>query len=245
MDHPSLVHVCNSQSCSTLDDCFLCSDLSKSLNNQWDGFVQSPHHPQSCELHCYLLLWQWIRNQRNSYKDMYCQWVDWNNSFLFRFVDWLILTVILSWIPFLTVICPDLPALDNAVIVYNPTSTPRLQGAMATHSCVTGYTLSSSTTTRTCQSDRMWSEPSLTCQSELYWPSKVVINYDNAYFQLWTVAILRWSRMECAKFLLLHLERWPFTRVLGASLYQETPLWLVWSVDPGAHLQYALVSNSF
>ncbi len=38
---------------------------------------------------------------------------------------------------------------------------------MATHSCVTGYQLSSSTTTRTCQSDRMWSGSGLTCQCKL------------------------------------------------------------------------------
>ena len=35
---------------------------------------------------------------------------------------------------------------------------------MATHSCATGYQLSSSTTTRTCQSDRMWSGDDITCQ---------------------------------------------------------------------------------
>ncbi|XP_064386406.1 uncharacterized protein LOC135334956 isoform X2 [Halichondria panicea] len=72
-----------------------------------------------------------------------------------------------SWstAPVCRAICPDLPLLVNGIIVYNPTSTPRLQGAMATHSCTTtGYQLSSSTTTSTCQSNRMWSEPSLTCQ---------------------------------------------------------------------------------
>ena len=72
-------------------------------------------------------------------------------------------------------VCPDLSVLVNGIIIYNPASTLRLQGAMATHFCtVTGYQLSSSTTTRTCQSDRMWSGSSLTCQSELYWPFKVL-----------------------------------------------------------------------
>ncbi len=66
----------------------------------------------------------------------------------------------------LTAICPDLPALVNGVIIYNPSSSPRLEGVMATHGCVTGYQLSSSTTTRTCQSDRMWSGSSLTCDSK-------------------------------------------------------------------------------
>ena len=89
-------------------------------------------------------------------------------SCLGSLTDCMILTVILSWIPFLTAICSDLPTPVNGVIIYSPTSTPRLQGAMATHSCVTGYQLSSSTTTRTCQSDRTWSGSSLTCQSELY-----------------------------------------------------------------------------
>ncbi len=64
----------------------------------------------------------------------------------------------------LTAICPDL-TLSNGVIIYNPSSSPRLEGAMATHFCVIGYQLSSSTT-RTCQSDRMWSGSSLTCNSK-------------------------------------------------------------------------------
>ncbi len=62
-----------------------------------------------------------------------------------------------------TAICPDLP-ISNGGISYNPATTPRLEGAMATHACFTGYQLPSSTTTRTCQSDRTWSGPSLTCE---------------------------------------------------------------------------------
>ncbi len=61
---------------------------------------------------------------------------------------------------FLTAICPDLPTLVNWGISYNPISFPRLQGAMATHSCNEGYTGGG---TRTCQSDRAWSGSSLTC----------------------------------------------------------------------------------
>ncbi len=140
-----------------------------------------------------------------------------------------------------TAICPELPALVKRIIVYSPASTPRLQGAMARHFCtVTGYQLSSFTTTRTCQSNRMWSGSSLTCQSELCWPFKVFTHND---FQLWTVTILRWSQMEWGNFLQLHLERLPLTCAMESLFYQEAPTLLVWLVDSGAHLQYALVSQ--
>ncbi|XP_064386504.1 sushi, von Willebrand factor type A, EGF and pentraxin domain-containing protein 1-like [Halichondria panicea] len=72
-----------------------------------------------------------------------------------------------SWstAPVCTAICDDLPALANGIIVYNPTSTPRLQGTTATHFCtVAGYQLSSSTTTRTCQSNRTWSGSPIACE---------------------------------------------------------------------------------
>ncbi len=63
-----------------------------------------------------------------------------------------------------TAICPGL-TLTNGFIGYSPISTPILEGAIATHSCTTtGYQLSSSTTTRTCQSDRTWSGISLICE---------------------------------------------------------------------------------
>ncbi len=79
-----------------------------------------------------------------------------------------------------TAICPDLPALVNGGISYNPTTTPRLQGAMVTHFCtVVGYQLSSSTITRTCQSTRMWSGSSLICnrKSEIsvFWETYRII----------------------------------------------------------------------
>ncbi len=62
-----------------------------------------------------------------------------------------------------TAICPDL-TLTNGGISYSPTSSPILEGAVATHSCVTGYQLSSSPSTRMCQSDRMWSGDDITCE---------------------------------------------------------------------------------
>ncbi len=62
-----------------------------------------------------------------------------------------------------TATCPFL-TLSNGVINYNPATTPILEGAMATYTCATGYQLSSSTTTRTCQSDRTWSGSPLTCE---------------------------------------------------------------------------------
>ncbi|XP_064386146.1 uncharacterized protein LOC135334769 isoform X3 [Halichondria panicea] len=62
------------------------------------------------------------------------------------------------------VFCDDLPVPNNVMINYNPASTPRLQGAVATHSCtVTGYEPSSGPD-RVCRSDRAWSGGVITCQ---------------------------------------------------------------------------------
>ncbi len=76
-----------------------------------------------------------------------------------------------------TAICPVL-TLSNGGINYNPDTSPILEGAMATHSCVTGYQLSSSTTTRTCQSDRMWSGDDITCQGTCRL-SIIILRYHN------------------------------------------------------------------
>ena len=62
-----------------------------------------------------------------------------------------------------TAICPEL-TLSNGHISYDPDSPTILQGVVVKHSCVTGYQLSSSNTTRTCQSDRMWSGDDITCE---------------------------------------------------------------------------------
>ena len=64
---------------------------------------------------------------------------------------------------FPTALCDDLIVLANGVISYSPATTPRLEGAMATHSCTEGYGLSGGME-RTCQSDRTWSGVIITCQ---------------------------------------------------------------------------------
>ena len=40
-----------------------------------------------------------------------------------------------------TVSCTDLPSISNGVITYSPTTSPRLEGAVATYSCNTDYTV--------------------------------------------------------------------------------------------------------
>ena len=37
--------------------------------------------------------------------------------------------------------CTDLPSINNGVITYSPTTSSRLEGAVATYSCDTGYTV--------------------------------------------------------------------------------------------------------
>ena len=62
-------------------------------------------------------------------------------------------------------ICPDLTVPANGVISYSPDRTPRLEGTVATHSCLDGYRVSGGTE-RTCQSDRTWSGGDITCLRE-------------------------------------------------------------------------------
>ena len=49
------------------------------------------------------------------------------------------------------------------MISHSPDTTPRLEGTVATHSCVVGYALSGGSV-RTCQSDRTWSGGNITCE---------------------------------------------------------------------------------
>ena len=70
-----------------------------------------------------------------------------------------------------TATCPDLD-LTNGVISYSPDTTSRLEGTVATHSCVDGYVLSGGTE-RTCQSNRTWNGGNITCEGKhlLHTPS--------------------------------------------------------------------------
>ncbi len=67
-----------------------------------------------------------------------------------------------------TAICDNL-TLINGDVTYNPSTTLRLEGTMATHTCNTGYKLTSSTAfpTRTCQSNRQWSRTPRMCECTL------------------------------------------------------------------------------
>ncbi|XP_064386134.1 mucin-2-like isoform X4 [Halichondria panicea] len=65
--------------------------------------------------------------------------------------------------PVCTAICPAL-ILSNGMISFDPATSIILEGTVATHSCDTGYQLSSSPSTRTCQSDTTWSGDDITCQ---------------------------------------------------------------------------------
>ncbi len=64
--------------------------------------------------------------------------------------------------------CPEL-TLSNGMIIYNPSSTPRLNGAIATHMCNIGYQLTSSTATptRMCQSNTEWTLTRRVCERML------------------------------------------------------------------------------
>ena len=68
-----------------------------------------------------------------------------------------------------TAVCPDLPTLTNGVINYSPSTTLKLQGNVATHSCDVGYGLSGGSV-RTCRSDRTWSGGVITCPRKSYCP---------------------------------------------------------------------------
>ncbi|XP_064386533.1 sushi, von Willebrand factor type A, EGF and pentraxin domain-containing protein 1-like isoform X2 [Halichondria panicea] len=61
-------------------------------------------------------------------------------------------------------VCDSL-TLTDGVISYSPSTTPRLEGGVAIHSCDEGYGLSPSVRTRTCQPDKTWSGEDVICQT--------------------------------------------------------------------------------
>ena len=62
-------------------------------------------------------------------------------------------------------ICPDLTVPANGMISYNMgTVSPRPVDTVATYTCDTGYTLNGGTTTRTCESDGVWSGLAPACR---------------------------------------------------------------------------------
>ncbi|XP_064386052.1 sushi, von Willebrand factor type A, EGF and pentraxin domain-containing protein 1-like [Halichondria panicea] len=66
-------------------------------------------------------------------------------------------------------ICNSL-ILAHGVISYSSSTTPRLEGTVAIHSCDEGYGLSHNGRIRTCQPDRTWSGEDITCQRK-HWVS--------------------------------------------------------------------------
>ena len=60
-------------------------------------------------------------------------------------------------------ICPALPAFTNGMISYSTSGTAILEGDVATHTCHEGYRPSSEVS-RSCQSDKTWSDEAITCQ---------------------------------------------------------------------------------
>ncbi|XP_064386168.1 uncharacterized protein LOC135334780 isoform X2 [Halichondria panicea] len=74
--------------------------------------------------------------------------------------------------------CPDLTLPANGVIIYSPANTSKLEGTVATQSCLNGYVPSTtSTATRVCRADRLWSGSNLTCQLPPVYVSMGTTNY--------------------------------------------------------------------
>ena len=60
--------------------------------------------------------------------------------------------------------CDDI-TLTNGMVIYDPTSSPRLEGTTATHNCNSSYVLSGGSQ-RICQSDKTWSGEIVTCNGK-------------------------------------------------------------------------------
>ena len=65
-----------------------------------------------------------------------------------------------SWLVFYTFTaagyCNDLPPLENGGITYSPIANPKRPGTIATHTCITSYTLVGNVI-QVCQPDLTWS----------------------------------------------------------------------------------------
>ena len=57
--------------------------------------------------------------------------------------------------PIHLVSCADLPTIANGMITYSPSTSPRLEGAEATYSCVANYAMVG-VDTRICGSEGEW-----------------------------------------------------------------------------------------
>ncbi len=72
-------------------------------------------------------------------------------------VECVIMCTLSVLVPIVT--CSDLPSLANGNIDYGGAGSPnnRPVNTVATYTCVTGYTLTGGSNTRTCGSDGVWS----------------------------------------------------------------------------------------
>ncbi|XP_064386228.1 complement receptor type 1-like isoform X2 [Halichondria panicea] len=75
--------------------------------------------------------------------------------------------------------CPDLTVPTNGVIIYSSSTAPhRPRGTVVTQSCLNGYVPSTtSTATRVCRAERLWSGSALTCQLPPVYVSVGTTNY--------------------------------------------------------------------
>ncbi|XP_064386375.1 sushi, von Willebrand factor type A, EGF and pentraxin domain-containing protein 1-like isoform X2 [Halichondria panicea] len=74
--------------------------------------------------------------------------------------------------------CPDLTLPTNGVIIYSSSTSPHPKGTVATQICLNGYVPSAtSTATRVCGADRLWSGSALTCQLPPVYVSIGTTNY--------------------------------------------------------------------
>ncbi len=80
--------------------------------------------------------------------------------------------------------CPDVPSLDNGIIMYSAGSTnnrPFISNAV--HSCNPGYTLTGGAT-RVCTSSRRWTGSPPTCQRKWYVLSVLLLNVPIPYTEI-------------------------------------------------------------
>jgi len=83
--------------------------------------------------------------------------------------------VITSKLFCIAVTCQVLSVPGQTDIVYSPLSDPLMYNAIATHTCVYGYTITSGDTTRTCTAFNMWSGQEPTCQRMLLSTAAIIL----------------------------------------------------------------------
>ncbi len=116
----------------------------------------------------------------------------------------------------LIALCDDI-TLTNGRVTYDPTSSPRLEGTTATYNCNSGY-VHSGERQRICQSDRMWSGDTVTCNGKKTNQLIIIFCFLNSYHLSTSCWLSLWSNILLSK-------HFPILTWVTSNIHCHMPSW--------------------